>query len=489
MFKGGHTFLVFGIPIDGEYKELARIAWRDIKTWIEHGPKDLTPADRARTEVAQVVADGLRREGVSRPMAVAWELVGTPDPIKFYRKLKPGQPLGDLSQQAVLDAYTPLILSRLKYYGAAGNADAESAVKVELLTARLEYNPAVDASFGTFVALRIDAAIKYELYGAEGDAWSPDNADGDGEVTAPGKESDDAGESDGTLWGVIPTTYVPDQIADGIDRAHDDSNRLHHSRIPFWVQAWADQTHVRREFGAREEDWMDLPAAPQEMTDALAGIPRDAVVDRLAPRPSADEKEIKAANRTRDIVLARFYRKPPILLNAIARGELNARSKISYKEALNVAYRAAVRLAGSFEVKRPIRRPMRIPPPPRQLPTARWYTLSPLQELERWLKRYEIRLGSPPDDEEGGRFDRVRQTVHDSRYYPSWTEAYPDLDTAKWKSHTILGLAGWYEGGLLERSRRRIEGKIAIIEPDLVIVHRGFWTRKIFWAFPNPISL
>jgi hypothetical protein len=302
----------------------------------------------------------------------------------------------------------------------------------------------------------------------------PDNVDGDADadVTVRSKDSDDESQSDGSYWGVIPNTCLPDQIADGLDRAHDDQNRLHRSRIPFWVQLWSDQTRVRCKFGAREEDWMDLPATPEEMGKALAKISPDKVAEALA----------KLSEHEREIVVARFYRKPPILLSEIARGALNPKSKVSYKEVLNIAYRAVLKIAGQFEVKRPIRRPERLPDPARQLPFRPRQPLTPLRELERWLKWYEIYLGSPPKGErEGSRRDRIRQTVHDSRYYPPWTDAYPDLDTAQWRiTPTRLGPLGRYVGGLMEQSRRRIEGRLVIIEPELVIVHRGWWCWNIF---------
>jgi hypothetical protein len=139
---GPVQFLVFGIPIDAEYLELARLAWRDVKTWVQYGPKDLTPEDRARTEFVSLLADQLRREGVEHPLIEAWNRVGTPDAKEFAKKLQPGQPLGDLSSKAVLDQFKPLILSRLKHFGVAGDEDAKSAAQVGLLNALAEYDPA-----------------------------------------------------------------------------------------------------------------------------------------------------------------------------------------------------------------------------------------------------------------------------------------------------------------------------------------------------------
>jgi hypothetical protein len=60
---GPVQFLVFGIPIDAGYQDIARLLSRELKIWIEHGPKDLTPADRARTELVNALADELRQRG------------------------------------------------------------------------------------------------------------------------------------------------------------------------------------------------------------------------------------------------------------------------------------------------------------------------------------------------------------------------------------------------------------------------------------------
>src|SRR5262249_39268893 len=139
---GPVQFLVFGIPIDAEYRDIARLLSQELKIWIQYGPKDLTPADRARTELVNALADEFRQRGDSHPMIKAWNLVGTPDPKKFAEKLQPGQPLGDLTQQAVLDQFKPLILNRLKHFRVAGNEDAKAAAQLGLLNARANYDPA-----------------------------------------------------------------------------------------------------------------------------------------------------------------------------------------------------------------------------------------------------------------------------------------------------------------------------------------------------------
>jgi hypothetical protein len=308
----------------------------------------------------------------------------------------------------VIDAFMPLVLSRLKYYGAAGNEDAKQAALVGLLTALRNYDPAVDASVGTFASLyrHIDDAIKYEIRGKEGDAWDQNNVDGGQQLY------DDEGEGSGDRWGVMPTTHLPDAIANGIDRALDAQNRLHRNRIPDWVQMWAAETRIRQGFGAREEGWMDLPATPQEMAEALAKIPADKVGRALG----------KLNEREREIVVARFYRKPPILLGEIARGALNPKSKVSYKETLKIAYRAVVKIAGQFEVKRPTRRPMRQPDPPRQLPFRPWHPLTPLEEIRRWLKWYEIRRWPF--------LDSRTLTVHSTRVTKREAEKIKRLDNA-----------------------------------------------------------
>jgi hypothetical protein len=71
-------------------------------------------------------------------MIEAWNLVGTPDPSEFPKKLQPGQPLGDLTAEAILLRYKPLILSRLKHFRVAGDKDARAAAQLGLLNALAE---------------------------------------------------------------------------------------------------------------------------------------------------------------------------------------------------------------------------------------------------------------------------------------------------------------------------------------------------------------
>ena len=74
----------------------------------------------------------------------------------------------------------------------------------------------------------------------------------------------------------------------------------------------------------------------------------------------------------RDIVTKRFFRDPPVLLDSIARDK-----KISYHGALTTVYRALHTIADGLGIKAriktrpPIRRPMREPSAPRQLPWRR----------------------------------------------------------------------------------------------------------------------
>jgi hypothetical protein len=225
-----HPILVFGIPIDPEYRELARIAWRDVKTWVEHGPKELAPEDRARTELVQILADQLRRDGIPHPLREAWNRVGTPNAKKFAEKLEPGQPLGDLTQQAVLDQFKPLILSRLKHFRVAGNEDAKSAAQVGLLHALASYNPAEDVSVGYYAKIyrHIDDAIKYEIRGKESDAWYRPKVSGDEHDEQLGYDEDGEGYS---RWDTIAKAVLPDRTATIIDGAYDDQGRLRANRL------------------------------------------------------------------------------------------------------------------------------------------------------------------------------------------------------------------------------------------------------------------
>jgi hypothetical protein len=453
MFKDDESqALAFGIPVDAEYLDIARQAWRDLRLWVQYGPKDLTPANRARNELVQFISDHLRKQGAPRPIATAWELVGEPGE-EFDTKIEPGQPLGDLTPAAVLAKFRPLILSRLKHFGATGDEDAQSAAQVGLLNALAEYDPAIDASVGWYAKayFHIDNEIKNVIHGKESDAWYRRKVSGD--EVFENKDGDDSGEESGDRWGVMPTTLLPDDVAEAIEVAHDDSGRLHRSRIPFWVQTWVTETHVRREFGAREENWMDLPATSQEMAEAFAKIPPDKIARSLA----------QLSEREREIIIARFHRKPPILLNEIARGALdgNRRVKISYKETFEIAYKAALRIAGQIKVKRPIRRPERMPPPPRQLPFKPWRPPDHLEAFRHWWTGYEIRRAP--------RLDRVYLTVHKSRYYPAWTIVRPDPHTRS-----------------LYPVRVRLNKRVVIIIPETIV--RFFGPPKNIFDFSNLIS-
>jgi hypothetical protein len=215
--------LVFGIPIDAEYRELARLWWGDVRTRIEHGPKDLTPGDLVRNEFVLALADQLRAEGVPRPLIEAWNRVGTPDAKKFAEKRRPGQPLGDLSSEAVLRQFEPLILSRLKHFRVAGNKDTKSAAQVGLLNALAEYDPAKDDSIGHFAKIyrHIDDAIKYEIRGKEIDIWHHR-----AQVSGDAQLYDDEGESY-NQWEAV----LADWTATIIDGAYDNQGRLRGSRL------------------------------------------------------------------------------------------------------------------------------------------------------------------------------------------------------------------------------------------------------------------
>jgi hypothetical protein len=392
--------LAFGIPVDPEWQITARQAWARIRLAAIYGPSSLAAHDRARTELVSILHEKLRACGVPRPMAAAWGLVGNADPETFAGKLQPGQPLGDLTPDAVLGQYAPLVLSRLKHFGVAGNKDAKSAARLGLLEALAAYNPAMDASVGTFAVdyRLIDNAIKRAIRNKDSDAL-----DRPGWVSGDQKFEDDEGESTGERWDVTPKLLLSDETAEAIDKAHDKQQRLRAKRIPFPTALWLAEVNPRPEkpFGAREESWMDLPATPQEMADYVLAIPSDNVVSELA----------RLSDLEREILTARFFRDPPVLLDCIARGDLDRnkrRTAVSYHRVVTIAYRAALQIAnglgtGPIKTRPPIRRPMRDPPPLRKL------TLHPLGPPDFRFRRIheEIRLWPLVDG--------VPQTVYGTR--------------------------------------------------------------------------
>jgi hypothetical protein len=389
MFNDDTQTLIFGIPIEPEYRDIAREAWRELRLSIQYGPKDLAPADRARTELVLFLADCFRRRGVPRPMAAAWNVIGTPDPKEFAGKLQPGQPLGDLAPSAVLDKFKPLVLDRLKHFRVAGDEDARAAAQLGLLNALAGYDPAVDVSVGLYakVHFHIDDEIKRAIRGKASDAWYHKPVSGDEELF------DDEGESAGERWEVIPKAALFKETACIIDNARDKQGRLQAGRIPFPTAMWLAETSKGEAFGARFESWIDAPATPQEMVDYLAAIPADKVAAKLT----------RLSKLERDIVTQRFYRNPPTLLDTIARDK-----KLSYHRVLTSTHRAVRELGGGrpIKTKPPIRRPMRMPLPPRNVPT---------------------RPHGPPDFQYARILDEIQQspwlddlypTVHNTRITP-----------------------------------------------------------------------
>jgi hypothetical protein len=160
------------------------------------------------------------------------------------------------------------------------------------------------------------------------------------------------------------------------------------------------------ETGARVEPFVELPTTPQAMAEWLSGIP---------------ERKLTAAGLLQSqlrVIVARFYSNPPTLLDAIARGDLvrgERKAPISYKAVIGIAFDALGQIAEALRIKPlermdnltsakildlaatplwsdypkhfAVRRPMRIPPKPRELKTmlrGRW------DSLLRWLMAKEI---------------------------------------------------------------------------------------------------
>jgi hypothetical protein len=248
----------FGIPVDPEWLDVAREAWREIRLSIKYGPTELTAAWKARNELVLYVADKLREKGVARPIAVAWELVGDPDPKSFATKQQPGQPLGDLTANAVLEKFAPLIWSRLKRFRVAGDKDAQAGAKLGLLTALANYDPAVDVSVGIYAkAYRlIDDEIKKTIRDRAGEY--PPQVSGDESL-----ECDDG--KTGERWETIAKAVLSDETANIIESAHDAQGRRRTNRIPFPTALWIVETNPpwKKPYVARRP-W-PMPPAPRRL--------------------------------------------------------------------------------------------------------------------------------------------------------------------------------------------------------------------------------
>jgi hypothetical protein len=248
--------LLFGIPIDAGYREIARLWWGDVRTSIKHGHRDLTPQDRARTELVLALAERLRAEGVPRPFIEAWNRIGTPDPKIFPQKLKPGQPLGNLASEAIWRQFRPLVFSRLRHFGAVENKDAVQAAQLALLEARADYNPAIDGSVGTYATEYhlIDNAIKEVLYGKDADAYSARHERLSGDEV-PYDNSYEGDQECKERWESVAKTLFPAWLDNAIDFSRDGAHRFTLKRFPvvvgdkietrvfpFWLQLWVSET-------------------------------------------------------------------------------------------------------------------------------------------------------------------------------------------------------------------------------------------------------
>jgi hypothetical protein len=227
----------FGIPVNPEWLEDARLAWPYLRLATRYGPKNLSAHDRARTELVLFLSELLRASGVPHAMAAAWNLVGDADPEAVARKLRPGQPLGDLRPDVVLGEFAPLVRSRLKHFGVASDPDAQSAARLGLLEALAAYNPAIDSSVGTFAKLyrHIDEAIRRRTR-KHNDA-----------LDRPGEVSGEApiyreGERIGEIWDVTPKLVLSFATVLAIEGAHDQIGRFRSRRLQFPTALWLAET-------------------------------------------------------------------------------------------------------------------------------------------------------------------------------------------------------------------------------------------------------
>jgi hypothetical protein len=371
----------FNIPIHNkDWVEVARQAYKEALLAIQYGSKKLPIQENVRIELRLAIANELKKRGHEHPWATAWDLVGEAEAEAFAIKLGIGQPLGDLTPQAVIDHFKPLIWSRLAHFGVAADKDCLQAAQLGLLNARASYSRAIDASVGTYAKLHylIDKEIKAAIRGQDSekrDVFNEPQVSGD---EIPYDNSYEGDEETGERWEMIAKTVLPDgappylccvskypQIAAAIETAFDSLGRLRPwglKRLPFWLQMWLAETRTRpgEEAGARVDTERSKPI-PQTSAEILS---------LCTPLQFPDATSIAL--------------------------ELVPRSVTKHLEPLPQPLTDYPR----------DRRPMRDPPPPRNPPTTQWQPRTRVQADRLWLKAYHRYLWP--------RLDGLYQTVHGS---------------------------------------------------------------------------
>jgi hypothetical protein len=259
--------LVFAIPIHKDWADIARQPLKEILLSLEHGTKKLPAEWLARGEMVLRLADELKRQGVEHPTKAAWELIGYANPREFAAKRRAGEPLGDLSNEALRKHFRALVNSRVRSCGGAGKKDAEQAGWLGLFKAREEYKRASDVGIGIFAKkfYLIDQEIKRALYGkkteipesklVEGDAELGQSTDAySGNIKEGGTAARDKWE---TIAGTLYPAWLENVVGFSLDaRERPSLNRfpivvrdqLETRRFPFWLQLWLSQVGQRPKF-------------------------------------------------------------------------------------------------------------------------------------------------------------------------------------------------------------------------------------------------
>jgi hypothetical protein len=220
----GWVFAFGGISVLPEYLDGVRRGHADYKYVL-----DLPDAGSIKAKMIE----GAARWYAWRVAAVDTlprDAVGPVDLEAIKPKQGIGQPLGDLSPEAVLKAFQPLLWSRLKHYRVARIPECEQAAALGLLEALRIYPPALDVSVGYHATIirAIDNAIKAEIRNKDTDALGrPGQVDLDASVRGQGSDFKDENGRDLCPYEFVPAEHqrFSDAIVHELEGALDKLGR------------------------------------------------------------------------------------------------------------------------------------------------------------------------------------------------------------------------------------------------------------------------
>jgi hypothetical protein len=123
---------------------------------------------------------------------------------------------------------------------------------------------------------------------------------------------------------------LSDRTAAIIEGAYDDKGRLRVSRLAgpvpdvsiiiprktvFATALWIVETSERpgERFAARQEEWMSVPATPQELAEFIAAIPTDAIARELPSLSKLEQDTREACRASVRYLIPKIFLAEPIL--------------------------------------------------------------------------------------------------------------------------------------------------------------------------------